>query len=412
MYAIYQRLLDSNRKRSFSMQSNHNHHTHRRHDEHCFYAADDDATLDLESVYLTETDPSPSPQQQQQQDKEESSSPSSSSYDASLASGILGIARLQRDTDPEEVVVGSSVQAVEQPLEWDDKRVNHPHNKDDDDDDDVHSVTSNHSDATRRRRRRRVWICLTCLLVLLATLTGIAWWLWKKDYSGSGGASSTTTPTMAPTTTTTTTTTDDPRFTALQQQLVQRLDVPTEAWKDKNSPASRALLWLAHKDQVWSELVVLAEQANHQQHQQHGNETRSDFYYTRRLAQRYVLALLYYSTTTTADDNHNNTTTTTWNDDCHFLNATRHECTWKCQHPHNNNNNNNDDYWDGRISPADAFALANKGITRGGVYCYAYDGYEEEIEHLVLGEYFFVCMCVGSHPTFNLFSHGIVYFSL
>ena len=163
----------------------------------------------------------------------------------------------------------------------------------------------------------------------------------------------TTTTTMAPTTTTLSPT--QKKIQNVAQQIETLLDLPPAelviSLQDPDSPRYKAIEWLATQDQVLPAVAVT-----------HGTGT---FRYVRRLAQRYVLALLYYSTTST---------TTTWHDRCSFLNTTLHECEWKCsQHvPFSNDD--------------DLYALAAMGIATPGVHCYDIPGFQDEIEHLILGK--------------------------
>ena len=119
----------------------------------------------------------------------------------------------------------------------------------------------------------------------------------------------------------------------------------------------KAVAWLATTDQVLPQ--VLREQDSNNGQQQ---PSTADFRYSRRLAQRYVLALLYFGTAGDAS----------WKDECSFLNATLHECDWKCEES------------SVTYSADDQALLNQESITQQGVYCYNFDGFQDEIEHLVL----------------------------
>ena len=146
-------------------------------------------------------------------------------------------------------------------------------------------------------------------------------------------------------------------MTAVVEQLstLLGLQVPLD---DPDSPYYQAVDWMTNVDQI---LPIVETEA-----------TSLDFRYSRRLAQRFVMSLLYYSTGGPSS----------WKDNCSFLDPQLHECEWKCIEAVYNNN---------KIFPfptADVQLLADKGIvpTQLGVYCYDFPGFEDEIEHLILGK--------------------------
>ena len=150
-------------------------------------------------------------------------------------------------------------------------------------------------------------------------------------------------------------TTFPPSMAVVAEQLsaLLGLQIPLD---DHDSSYYKAVDWMANVDQI------LPTEAN---------ATSMNFRYSRRLAQRFVLSLLYYSTGGASS----------WKDNCSFLDPQLHECEWKCVDTANSNNTSS-------LSTEDVELLANKGILTNklGVYCYDFPGFEDEIQHLILGK--------------------------
>jgi hypothetical protein len=243
--------------------------------------------------------------------------------------------------------------------------------------------------------RRRPWPCVACgvvVLMLLMLLVLLLWMLLAGEHEKNGApaladdATRTpspsflrTTPSQAPSVVSLATslpTTSQPpspqpfvvpssgpstfpssaptalRFADMVEQIegLLQLTVPRE---DASDPRWEAVAWLATQDQVvW---VAAADAAAE-------GSSAAAFRYSRRLAQRYVLAVLYYSTGGPEG----------WTDACSFLDPTLHECDWKCSPP-----------------PAGHWkeALSSLGLATAGVSCYSFPDFADEMEYLILGTF-------------------------